>query len=72
MSFVFKERASDVALVERVWYTENEQAGSFTSAASSQWEMVVSKYEGKTSLTLRGPETKASNAECPADVEFFG
>jgi AraC-like DNA-binding protein len=34
--------------------------------------MVVIKHEGKTSLTIRGPETRASNAASPAGVEFFG
>ena len=33
--------------------------------------MVVSRYEGKTSLTVRGPETKATKADCPAYGEWF-
>ena len=32
--------------------------------------MVVSRYEGKTFLTVRGPETKATTADCPADGEW--
>ncbi|GIK43737.1 MAG: hypothetical protein BroJett011_75700 [Chloroflexota bacterium] len=34
--------------------------------------MVVTKYQGKTTFTVRGPETKASTADYPADAEFFG
>ena len=34
--------------------------------------MVVTRYNGKTTLTVRGPETKATPADCPADAEFFG
>ena len=34
--------------------------------------MVVTKYHGQISLTVRGPETKATPADCPADAEFFG
>ena len=33
--------------------------------------MVVSKLEGKLSLTVRGPETRATSVECPAEGEWF-
>ncbi len=33
--------------------------------------MVVTRHEGKTSLTVRGPETKATTADCPAHGEWF-
>ena len=33
--------------------------------------MVVSKYMGTTSLTVRGPETRATTVECPAEGEWF-
>ena len=39
--------------------------------AACHWEMVVSKYEGHTSLTVRGPETRATTVECPAEGEWF-
>jgi AraC-like DNA-binding protein len=42
------------------------------SQAISTCEMVVMRYQGKTQITLRGPETKAMIADCPADAEFFG
>jgi AraC-like DNA-binding protein len=43
----------------------------FHSIAACHWEMVVTRHEGKTSLTVRGPETKATMADCPADGEWF-
>jgi AraC-like DNA-binding protein len=72
MRFIFEERPSDSPFVEIVWRTQSESAGSFTSLATSHWEMVVTRHNGKTSLTVRGPETKATPALCPADAEFFG
>ena len=33
--------------------------------------MVVTHLEGKISLTVRGPETKATMADCPAEGEWF-
>ena len=52
--------------------TRSERAGAFTSVAASNWEMVVSTFGGKTTVTARGPETRASGADYPADAEFFG
>lgn len=72
MNFIFAERPSDSPFVEKVWRTQSERPGSFISQAASHWEMVVTKYKGKTTLTVRGPETKATPADCPADAEFFG
>jgi len=39
--------------------------------AACHWEMVVSRYVGQTALTVRGPETQATSADCPADGEWF-
>lgn len=44
----------------------------FHSVAACHWEMVVARYGGKTSVIVRGPETKATTADCPADGEWFG
>src|SRR5581483_10779836 len=35
-------------------------------------EIVVATFEGKTAVTVRGPETKATIATIPADSEAFG
>lgn len=35
-------------------------------------EIVVTKQEGKTWVTVRGPETQARPAPIPPDAEFFG
>ena len=43
MEFIFDERPSDSAFVEKVWRTQSQRAGSFISQAVSQWEMVVTK-----------------------------
>jgi len=33
--------------------------------------MVVTRHEGRTSLTVRGPETRATTADFPAYGEWF-
>jgi hypothetical protein len=67
-----EERGSDSPLVERVWYSRSFEGCSFISIAQSHWELVVSRYQGQVSVTIRGPETKATPAYCPPDAEFFG
>src|SRR5918912_241573 len=60
MTFLFEERPSDSSFVETIWRAQSERAGSFISLAASHWEMVVTRDGGKTTFTVRGPETKAS------------
>lgn len=66
------ERLSDSPFVERIWRGESDNGGEFLSMADSHWGMVVTKYRGRTTLTVRGPETQATPAYAPADAEFFG
>lgn len=71
MFIVFEDRPSDSPFVERVWRSHSERADEFCSVAACHWEIVVSKHEGKSSLIVRGPETKATTAHCPADGEWL-
>ena len=68
----FVDRPSDSPLLERVWRSHSEQAGAFHSIATCHWVIVVTRLEGKISLTVRAPETKATMADCPARGEWFG
>jgi len=70
--FVTEDRLSDSPLVERVWRAHSERAGMFPSVAATHVEIVVTRHKGETFLTLRGPETKATTADCPADGEWLG
>ncbi len=72
MELVCDVRSANSSLVEMVWHTHSERAGTFTSVAVSNWEMVITTFNGKTMITARGRETKASEADFPADAEFFG
>jgi hypothetical protein len=72
MFLIFEDRPSDSPFVEKVWRTHSNRAGVFLSIAASQFEMAVTRHQGKTFLTLRGPETKATTAECPAEGEWLG
>jgi hypothetical protein len=65
------ERASDSPFIERVWRCHSDCAGIFLSVASSHWEMVVTRLQGKSVVTLRGPETKPTEVLCPANGEWL-
>lgn len=72
MFIVFdNDRPSDSPFVERVWCCHSVRAGTFLSVASSHWEMVITRLRGDTTVTLRGPETRATDIHCPADGEWF-
>ncbi len=73
MNFIFDEKPSDSPIVEMIWQTQSEEGGgSFISLAESHWEMVMTRQNGKTTLTVRGPETKARVAPIPESAEFLG
>jgi AraC-like DNA-binding protein len=71
MFIIFEERLSDSPFVERVWRCHSERAGTFHSIAMNNWEMVMTKYAGRLSVTVRGPETKATRVYCPAGGEWL-
>lgn len=66
------ERPSESPLVEAIWRSQSEQAVPFISMADSHYAMVVTKHKGRTFLTVRGPETRATSAHGLADGEFVG
>jgi AraC-like DNA-binding protein len=73
MTFVFDGRAPESPLIDTIWRTQSEGSGdSFISTAATQMSIVITRENGRTWLTVRGPETKASNAGIPQDAEFFG
>ena len=73
MLIIFDDnRLSDSPFIERVWRSHSEGAGLFVSVATSHWDLVITRLAGKPTLTLKGPETRASEVFCPADGEWLG
>lgn len=68
-----EDRPSGSPFVERVWRCHSEGAAPFLSIAASRCELVVSRLEGKVTMTVRGPETRATPlGDCPGDGEWLG
>ena len=72
MFLTFNERLSDSPFVERVWRSQSHSAGVFLSIAAGHFEIAVTRHQGRIFLTVRGPETKATPADCPAEGEWLG
>lgn len=70
MFIVFEDRPSDSPFIERVWRCRSERGGTFLSVAASHLEMVITNHRGRRFITLRGPETKPSRGDCPAEGEW--
>jgi len=71
---IFDEnRPSDSPIVERVWRCHSEGAAPFLSIAATRCELVVTRLQGKVTMTVRGPETRATPlGDCPGDGEWLG
>ena len=68
----FDTRPSDAPFVQAVYRARSIGGGSFVSTAASHWEMVITKQKENITLSIRGPETKASPSPIPTDAEFLG
>src|SRR5215467_2058832 len=67
------DRPSNSPVVERIWHCHTEGADPFLSIAQSRCELVVTRLSGKITLTVRGPETRATPlGDCPGDGEWLG
>ena len=69
---IFEDRPSDSPFVEKIWRCHSERGGAFLSVAASHFEMAVTRLRGNIFLTLRGPETKATAIDCPAEGDWLG
>lgn len=66
-------KLTDSPFIDHVWRGKSEgEGGSFISIANSHWGMVVTRINGQTMMTVRGPETVATSAYSPEGAEFFG
>jgi helix-turn-helix protein len=72
MVLAFSDRPSDSPFVDRIWRSRSELGGPFVSVAQSHFEIAVTRHRGRTSVTLRGPETIATAAACPSEGEWLG
>jgi hypothetical protein len=72
MPIYYELRPSDSPYIERVWHSRSENIDRFTSIGFSQLDLVFTKQRGKISVSLHGPETRASQAPVPEDAEFLG
>lgn len=67
-----EDRPSDSLYVHRVWRSRASGVARMTSIATSNWELVFWKHEGRVYAAVRGPETTASSADVPDGSESFG
>jgi AraC-like DNA-binding protein len=72
MTIILDTREATSPFVQEIWQARSERAGAFVSVAASHWELVVSRYEGATTLTVRGPETVATPLAYTEGGEWCG
>jgi AraC-like DNA-binding protein len=72
MLFPLEKRPSASSFVQAIWRNQSERSESFISTAGTHWEMVMMRHKGRSTFTVRGPETKATPADLPVDAEWLG
>jgi hypothetical protein len=58
---IIERRSTDIAFVDEIWRGSSQARGSFISGAAIYWELAVThNLDGEVTVTLRGPETRAT------------
>jgi AraC-like DNA-binding protein len=71
MSDVSEERLSDSPYIAALYRMVVTEPITFTSTAETHSELVITRYQGETTVTMRGPETMPTPADAPPDFEVF-
>jgi hypothetical protein len=71
MLLTFNDRQSPSSYIERVWRCHSTQGGSFHSMAEGNLELVITRLEGFSLVTLRGPVTRAETIACPPNGRWL-
>jgi hypothetical protein len=72
MGLDIESRPSDSPYVERVWRSRSAGVHRMTSVATAHWDLVVWEQRGRVTVTVQGPESRASAAPVPDATAFFG
>lgn len=64
--------AGELPLVQRVWAATCDAPTEFSSVAKTPSMIAFARTGGRTTVHLRGPESKGTVMTCPADSEYFG
>ena len=71
MFLTFEDRPSTSRYIERVWRCHSRTGGIFYSMAEGNLELVISRFEHLSFVTLRGPVTRAAPILCPPNGEWM-
>jgi Helix-turn-helix domain len=71
-TFALDSRSCASKLVDRIWGAHSDRPGSFISVASVHCQIVVTRHQNRTFITLRGPETRPTLMHFPAGAAWFG
>jgi AraC-like DNA-binding protein len=72
LRFEHRDSATAARVVDRVWRTRSDADDTMTSAARTCCQLILTRMRGQLSVSLRGPETRATTAPVPPDAEFLG
>lgn len=72
MGLLLDAVAGELPLVHRVWTATCDAPTEFSSVAKTPSMIAFARTGGRTTVHLRGPESKGTLMTCPADSEFFG
>ena len=67
-----ESRRSVSRFIDHIWRSHSDEAGAFLSMADIHFGLIITKTDGRTWVTFKGPETISSLTFAPPDSNWLG
>ena len=72
MAVISETRSSDSPFIDSIWHVQAESDGCDIVVADTSWDMIITRQDGKASLSVWGPMTKANQIAHREGAEAIG
>lgn len=72
MSFTYEDKKIDSIFIDKIWHTHTTSQGIYTAGLDGNWDIIISKKAGLTSVTINGVGKSASQVPYEAGIESIG
>lgn len=72
MSFTYEDKHPDSLYVDKIWHTYTTSDGVFTAGLDGNWDIIISRVDGKVRVTVNGIGKHAVQVPYVAGIDSVG
>ncbi|HSW91158.1 MAG TPA: helix-turn-helix domain-containing protein [Candidatus Saccharimonadales bacterium] len=72
MSFTYEDKHPDSLYVDKIWHTHTTSDGVFTAGLDGNWDIIISRVDGKARVTVNGIGKHAVQVPYVAGIDSVG